>query len=535
MLLYFLLGLIIIFLLINKTSFEMFDNRSQLSPYYKANFKKDKDVCGNCDGVCQDKETGTGYGNPQSCNRIKFSQNKNIFRDKAFIDKPYYSNETPKTTDITGLGIYNCNDIRELLNAQYVLISSDAYGKTLGFETFATNSAIFIEKQFKINCANFKAQKWQIVMKTPLRKDKCLINIVSYSNDANRQPNYYLYSDSDGKLGVSLYGGSNNQLWELENYGENSYLIKSHLHCTYLTCRDDGGLKRDSGVVMMTDIKEPNDCGEICKGCVWNFLLCGEQEKPRERREIRREREKEPEPVNQETRDFSCGDFSVALPPPNQEDEAGEEGVDDGVLNRIDTTIGTTETDNSVTLELMSNNKIYNDLDMLKVKKKNYLPWRSPNDSPNVEGSEKLPYGKSVWMKNFEKQWIGNYYFKMFIPKDLTNPQEVNVDMMVQIDVDNSDTYTQQKGTAQLFFIEDGKRKEITQKLPIKSYGSNIMYSNEIDKSVVMDGKDSLIYKLADNVGDDNVVLYLERKAGDNLIVKYIIGDDYKIYDAVRR
>lgn len=269
---FILLALLALIVFLNNN---LIENYSSLSTIYPNQIKRVKDSCNGCAGLCEDCQQGKSI--PSTCNK------ENIYHKLDNKDLPN------KFTCIDD------KDIQELINSNYLYIYSKAFNKILAFDTYATQSHVYIDnkspnnndclsnQQYDEYCQNNKdtlPQKWRINIENYLSPNNCLVTITSYNCDGVK---YYLAATKDGKVEVSLFGGDKNQVWQIirkdndDNYDGNTvYLIKSYPYCTYLTANNKGYLKQNTGIVSLTNVNTKYVGNET----LWQIMSCGKRSLP---------------------------------------------------------------------------------------------------------------------------------------------------------------------------------------------------------------------------------------------------------------
>lgn len=276
---------------------------SNLDIYYPNKFENQKpDICGECGVLCQ--YCKHGKINPQTCNNPFNNLKQGYLNPQSNNGQIMVDPELTSSPDA-----FKCIDdevMKNLISANYVYIYSDAFSKALAFETYGNKSNVFIDPklpsandclttdQYNNECKRYEndvipypsfdkhlPQKWRIDVKTH-NPNVCLVTISSYSCNGLK---YYLTANKDGKVTTSLFGGSNDQVWQIytkpidknninifiPELEQNEYLIKSYLYCTYLSGTNDGYLKRNAGNVSLTNISS----GNIGKENLWKIKTCG--------------------------------------------------------------------------------------------------------------------------------------------------------------------------------------------------------------------------------------------------------------------
>ncbi len=286
--------LLIIIILMNTYNFT--ENYSSLDIYYPpSNKKPNPDICNECGGLCQ--YCNHGKNRPNTCNNpISFYKRGYLNPAK---DKDGNLKVDPKA--IASTNEYKCEDnaiMNSLISANYVYIYSNAFNKSLAFESYGAKSYVFVDpkmpnpkddycmvgKDYDEYCEsdpNFDKhlpQKWRINIKSYLNPNQCLVTISSYSCNGLK---YYLTAHQDGKVSVSLFGNDNNQVWSIypkkqdddntDNTSDLEYLIKSHMYCTYLSATNQGYMRRNAGNVSLMNV----NFKYIGKENIWNFMMCG--------------------------------------------------------------------------------------------------------------------------------------------------------------------------------------------------------------------------------------------------------------------
>lgn len=234
--------------------------------YYHDTFRKKKDICGNCDGLCL--QNNQGKYTPQSCNKTS-----------PYYQRGYLSNLTNKKTGSINLNAIDMPDkyacgkfVNELASIEYMYIISSTFGKSLNFDILGNKSQLYVDPSIPTNSnycnPNIKElpAKWQINIKAITNPNTCLVVIKTYN-----RPYYYLSANKDGIATVSLFEGSDDQVWELKSINEKKFLIKSHKYCTYLSASNTGYLKKNSGNVFLS-----NSSG---LESYWTYFPCGNGKK----------------------------------------------------------------------------------------------------------------------------------------------------------------------------------------------------------------------------------------------------------------
>lgn len=239
---------------INNEQFSIPPSTNSLDIYYHTKFEQKPDKCGSCAGICTGK-----------CNIGKITPNNN---DPILSVNHYgrgrYNNVNPENNNLIAVSQEACNEIKNLLQYKYLYIISLPFDKTLSFDYFSNISYVYIDASYpQLNSPLSRTlssgktpQMWEIIPKTLTNPKVCLVEIRSYS-----KPNYYLMADENGNLGVSLFGGSNNQLWEIITTNQKSFVIKSHPFGTFLAAKNNGYTKVNSGLVYLDNINNNNKIG----------------------------------------------------------------------------------------------------------------------------------------------------------------------------------------------------------------------------------------------------------------------------------
>ncbi len=289
-----ILIILLIIILIDLYLKNIKENYSSLDIYYHSKDKKiNPDICNKCGVLCQ--YCNHGKNKPNTCNRpINFY--KRGYVNPAMDNK---GNLKINLNAIASPKQNKCQDdqvINNLISANYIYIYSDAFNKSLAFESYGNKSYVFIDSKMPnpkkdhwlvgqdyedycnldLNFEKHLPQKWRINIKSFLNPNQCLITISSYSCNGLK---YYLTAHKDGKVSVSLFGGGNNQVWKIyPNKQDNTdrddnleYLIKSHIYCTYLSGTNRGYMRRNAGNVNLTNVK----LKYVGKENIWKIMMCG--------------------------------------------------------------------------------------------------------------------------------------------------------------------------------------------------------------------------------------------------------------------
>jgi len=370
--------LLIVFLISIILLSKNIENYSSLDTIYSNKFKKpNPDICDECGGLCQ--YCNHGFDKPSNCNRSASNYKQGYLNPQ---DVNLNAIDSPKD--------YKCvNDkiLNKLISANYVYIYSNAFNKTLSFESYGNKSYVYLDNKIPTNddcltktqfnsCCEFldsnvanipqscknSPQKWRIDIKNHFNTNICLVTISSYNCNGLK---YYLSANEDGSVDVSLFEGSDNQVWQIykniekddNTTGENIYLIKSHKYCTYLTSNSQGYMKRKSGTISLTNINK----NKIGKEVLWNIDECGK------RKLINNSYKNSYKPF-QSTTDF-----------PYVNDDIGPKNV------------------------LPKDLKVLNDINK---------KWA----------------GRSIWMKEFSKVWNDNYNYETYIKENYLSKIKNNED-----------------------------------------------------------------------------------------------------------
>lgn len=149
---------------------------------------------------------------------------------------------TPITHNRSGNGL--CAKILE--KYLYLQLISDKLKKLLTFDIVGKNGFVYLDNNPK------SEMNWVIEDINPTDEKQCLVQIYSYN-----KPRYYLTVENDKRIGVSLFGDGNQQLWQIVKIGGEpttnpKYLIKSHHYGLYLAVSTTEYLKQETGTVYLT-------------------------------------------------------------------------------------------------------------------------------------------------------------------------------------------------------------------------------------------------------------------------------------------
>lgn len=275
------------------------ENYSSLDIYYPNPQKKQKpDICGECGVLCQYCKDGI---------------NQPIINKRSWnhYAQGYLNPNNPDLSLVNSPKAYKCLDdktLNKLVSANYVYIYSDAFKKSLSFESYGDKSYVYVDpkmpnendclttSQYNEYCKSFDSdvisypsfdkhlpQKWRIDIKAH-NPNICLVTISSYSCDGLK---YYLTAHQNGNISASVFGGSNDQVWQIfrkkqdddmtniltpESERDN-YLIQSYRYNIYLTASNDGYMRRNAGNTSLTNVKT----GYIGKEHLWKIKMCGKR------------------------------------------------------------------------------------------------------------------------------------------------------------------------------------------------------------------------------------------------------------------
>ncbi len=176
-----------------------------------------------------------------------------FYRDKFIQEPDKYGNNNKNKNQSHKKCLYNK---KELLGRQYFHIISQAFKKPLDFSIYNNKSDVSINK----NITN--PRKWEIV------KSGRTFLIRSFSPDPAKAPMLYLYANGDGTLGVTYFGGSENQLWKICQINNSKYVIISAKYGTYLSATN-------SGIIIM------KNNGDVGSSEIWNLIGKGDRKIPK--------------------------------------------------------------------------------------------------------------------------------------------------------------------------------------------------------------------------------------------------------------
>lgn len=258
----------IIFIIFNFIDFKEFYSNAKNT---MSENNREPDTCGDCAGLCLSGNEGK-FG-PKNC--------KNYYAHANYA-RGYLSNLTNaddwtsniNTNDIQSPSETACSQfVKNLTQSLYLYILSSTYSKSLSFDTFGNDSEVYIDPNVP-NTKNYCSttvsseslpQKWQINIVGSTNPNTCLVTICSYSNS---KPKYYLVAKKNGTVKVSLFGGSNDQIWQIYPVTNSTFRIKSYKYCTYLTSENYGYLKSNAGIVYLSNLSKSSQT-------IWTYMSCG--------------------------------------------------------------------------------------------------------------------------------------------------------------------------------------------------------------------------------------------------------------------
>jgi len=215
------------------------ENVCKLCEDAKKNNKSHKNVCMLCENE-KTKRTGNVKDVCELCDGVCLGDHDIIGKEKDVV---------------------NLEDCRKMRHLKYVNIQSKSDDNYLEFSGINFRTFTKPRSNYR-NVGNFEyskdPQKWSLV---PITGCYFYIRSKPVTKDI---PEYYLMAAKNGNVGVSLFGKSTNQKWNLVyNEGDDSYYIKNAKYNTYLT----SGVNRNVDINLInTEENQERDVTEIEPG-----------------------------------------------------------------------------------------------------------------------------------------------------------------------------------------------------------------------------------------------------------------------------